>query len=97
MKTTAFLTMTAICFALVAMPAAADDPHPQSNRAPQLDVATATASADATRVAGNCLLPGQIRGFGSITMLTPKRAVTLDAGECAARGGEPIAGSAVAN
>ncbi len=50
------------------------------------------ASADAA--APNCLLPGQIRRFGSSTMVTPRRAVTLPAAECVARGGEPIARAA---
>jgi len=49
------------------------------------------ASADAT--ARNCLLPAQIHRVGSVTMVMPRRAVTLPAAECVARGGEPIAGA----
>ncbi len=47
--------------------------------------------------APNCLLPGQIRSFGSLTLLTPRRAVTLAAADCAARGGEPITTGPLAN
>lgn len=75
------------CIALVAAPAGAADRERPTITA-QASLVSAAASADTT--APNCLLPGQIRHFGSITTVTPRRAVTLDAADCAARGGQSI-------
>jgi hypothetical protein len=51
-----------------------------------------TASTDVNQAtAPNCLLPGQIRNFGGLTILTPRRTVTLPAADCTVRGGELIA------
>lgn len=81
---------------MVAPAAAADRDLPTI--AAQASLATAAASADRNETsAPNCLLPGQLRKFGSITTVTPRRAVTLDTAECAARGGEPIESTAAAD
>ena len=48
------------------------------------------ADADAGS-AVQCVLPGMVRRVGPLTLLMPRRAVTLSARECAVRGGEPAA------
>jgi hypothetical protein len=66
--------------------------------APATVMTTAAASADVeVATAPNCLLPGQIRNFGSVTMLTPKRPVTLEPTDCLARGGEPFTAAPLTN
>jgi hypothetical protein len=78
-----------LCIGLIAAPAAAADRDLPT---------TAAASADGNETTTpNCLLPGQIRKFGGITTVTPRRAVHLDAAECADRGGEPIESTAAAD
>jgi hypothetical protein len=81
-----------LCIGLMAVPAMAADRERPTITA-QAGLASTTASADA---APNCLLPGQIRSFGSMTTLTPRRPVTLDAADCTARGGELIRSTAAA-
>ncbi len=80
---------------LMVAPAAAGD-RDLPTIAAQASLAGAAASADETS-APNCLLPGQLRKFGGITTVTPRRAVTLDTAECTARGGEPIESTAAAD
>jgi hypothetical protein len=83
--------------AILATPAVAADRDLLAASAAPRSVADASASADVVVANGpNCLLPGRIRSFGGITMLTPRHPVTLDAAACAARGGEPIDGTSVA-
>jgi hypothetical protein len=85
------------CIGLMAVPADAAD-RDLPTVAAQSGLASAAASADmGDNTAPNCLLPGQLRKFGGITTLTPRRAVNLDATECAARGGEPIESTAAAD
>jgi len=89
--------ISGLCIGLLAAPAAAADRDAPTLVAVQGGLATAAASIDRNdATAPNCLVPGQIRNFGGITMLTPRRAVTLTAAECAARGGEPIQSTATA-
>jgi hypothetical protein len=88
--------VSGLCIGLLAAPAAAADRNPPTVAAAQVGgLVTATASADAT--VANCLLPGQIHKLNGLTMLMPRRAVTLDADACAARGGEPIERTAAAD
>jgi hypothetical protein len=82
------VALSGFCVALVGTPAAAADRELPTITAQASLASAAAASADGA--APNCLLPGQIRNFGGITTVTPRRAVTLDAADCAARGGEPI-------
>jgi hypothetical protein len=80
--------LSGFCIALATPVGAADRELPTVTAQASLASAV-TASADSA-AAPNCLLPGQIRSFGSVTTVTPRRAVTLDAADCAARGGELI-------
>ena len=83
------IALAAFFLGMIIVPAAGAD---RDARASVPQVALQPASAD---VAGpNCLLPGQIREFGSVTTVTPRRSVWLSAADCAARGGEPIASTA---
>jgi hypothetical protein len=82
------VAVSSFCIALVATPAGAADRERPTITAQASLASAAAASADSA--APNCLLPGQIHKFGGITTVTPRRAVTLDAADCAARGGEPI-------
>jgi hypothetical protein len=88
-----------LCIGLIATPVvAADRELPTTIAVAQSGVATAAASADGNETTTpNCLLPGQLRKFGGITTVTPRRAVHLDAAECAERGGEPIESTAAAD
>jgi hypothetical protein len=87
------VAVSGLCIGLLAAPAAAADRNPPTVAQASL----ATASADAQTAMANCLLPGQIHKLNGITMLMPRRAVTLDAEACAARGGEPIERTAAAD
>jgi hypothetical protein len=89
------IAFAAFCLGMTIVTAAAAerDTHPES--APQVALQPVAASADvAEGSSANCLVPGDIRSFGGLTILTPRRAVTLPAAECISRGGEPIAGTA---
>ena len=86
------IALAAFFLGMIIVPAAGAD---RDTRASVPQVALQPASADVAEAAGpNCLLPGQIREFGSITTVTPRRSVWLSAADCAARGGEPIASTA---
>lgn len=79
-----------IAFSLVvtAAPALAADRDPPARSTPQIALQSAP---DRTQGGtANCLLPGEIRSFGSITIVTARRAVTLATADCIARGGQPI-------
>lgn len=91
---TRLVAASGLCIGLIAAPAAAAD-----RDLPTIAVAqTAVASADGIQTTTpTCLLPGQIRKFGGITTVTPRRAIHLDAAECADRGGEPIESTAAAD
>jgi hypothetical protein len=85
------IALAAFCLGMMIVPAAAADRDTHGASTPQVALQPA-ASADAAEAgAGNCLLPGEIRRFGGIRTVTPRRAVTLPADDCVARGGEPIA------
>jgi hypothetical protein len=81
---------------LARLPAAAADDPPNATG---VGAAALQPAADALDIAAapNCLLPGQIRGLGGIAMVTARRPVTLPPGECAARGGQPVADAPVAH
>jgi hypothetical protein len=92
------IALAVFCLGVTIVPAAAAE-H-DLHTAPTNHVAlqpTAASSDGAEAVAPNCLLPGQIRSFGGLVMVTPRRAVTLAATDCAARGGELIASTAAAD
>ncbi len=91
------IAFAAFCLGMMIVPAAAADRDMRTASTDQVVLQPAAAADVAEAVAPNCLLPGQIRNFGSLTMVTPRRPVTLAATDCAARGGEPIAGTAAAN
>ncbi len=91
------IALAAFCLGMMIVPAAAADRDIHAASTPQVALQPA-ASADVAEVAApNCLLPGQIRNFGGLVMVTPRRPVTLAAADCAARGGEPIASTAAAD
>jgi hypothetical protein len=85
------IALTAFFLGMIVVPAAGADRDSRAS-VPQVALQPA-ASADAA--GANCLVPGQIHDFGSVRTVTPRRAVTLPAADCAARGGEPIATAAV--
>lgn len=88
----------AFCLGMMVASAAAADRDTRTASSDQVARQPAAAAADVAEVvAPNCLLPGQIRNFGGLAMVTPRRPVTLPAADCAARGGEPIASTAAAN
>ena len=91
------IALAAFCLGMTIAPAVAAEHDLRA--APMTQVALQpAASSDVTEaVAPNCLLPGQIRNFGRLTIVVPRRAVTLAATDCAARGGEPIASTAAAD
>ncbi len=92
------IALAAFFLGMIIVPAAGADRETRATSAPQVALQPAAASADVTElVAPNCLLPGQIRNFGGLTMVTPRRAVALPAADCAARGGETIASTAAAD
>ena len=92
------IALVAFSLGMMIVPAAAADRNASAAPTTQVALQPAPGSADAVDVgAPNCLLPGQIRSFGGLTMLTPRRPVTLAAAACAARGGEPITGRAAAD
>jgi|SRR5215470_1363173 len=93
------IALAAFCMGMMVVAAAAAERDPRPTLAPQVALQpVAAASADAAdESTANCLLPGEIRSFGGLAMLTPKRAVTLPASECTNLGGEPIAGIATEN
>lgn len=92
------IALAAFCLGMMIVPAAAADRDMRTTTTDQVALQPAAAAADVAEVAApNCLLPGQIRNFGSLTMVTPRRPVTLAAADCATRGGEPIASTAAAN
>jgi hypothetical protein len=89
------IALAAFCLGMMMVPAAAADLDARPST-PQ--VALQPAATDMAAVAApNCLLPGQIRDFGGIIMVTPRRAVALPTTDCVARGGEPIAAAASAD
>jgi hypothetical protein len=89
------IALAAFSLGMMIVPAAAADRDGPTARTTQVALQPAAAPADMVEVvAPNCLLPGQIRSFGGLTMVTPRRPVTLAAADCAARGGEPIASTA---
>jgi len=91
------IALAAFCLGMLIVPAAAADRDIHAASTPQVALQRAAPADVAQTVAPNCLLPGQIRNFGSLTMVTPRRPVTLAAADCAARGGEPIASTAAAD
>jgi len=92
------IALAAFCLGMMVVPAAAADRDMRTASTDQVALQPAAAAADVAEVvAPNCLLPGQIRNFGGLTMVTPRRPVTLAAADCAARGGEPIASTAAAD
>jgi len=99
MKTAATpIALAAFCLGMMIVPAAAADRDMRAAPTDQVALQPAAASADAAEaLAPNCLLPGQIRSFGGLTMVTPRRPVTLAAADCAARGGEPITSTSAAD
>ena len=92
------IAFAAFCLGMIFVPAAAADREMHAISPPQIALQPAAASADVAEIATpNCLLPGQIRSFGGLTMVTARRAVALPATDCIARGGEPIAATAAAD
>jgi len=92
------IALAAFVLGMTIVPAAAADRDAHAAPAPQIAQQPAPASAEVVDAAApNCLLPGQIRRFGSFVMVTPRRAVTLAGADCVARGGEPIASTAAAD
>ena len=91
------IAFCALCLGMMMVPVAAADRDMHAVSPSQIALQP-VASADVAEMATpNCLLPGQIRSFGGLTMVTPRRAVTLATADCAARGGEPIASTAAAD
>ena len=85
------IALAAFCLGMITLPAAAADRNAHAVATSQIALQPAAASADNEEAAApNCLLPGQIRRFGSITMVTPGRPVTLAPADCVVRGGEVI-------
>lgn len=92
------IALAVFCLAVTIVPAAAAEHDLRTAPTNQVALQPAAASSDgAEAVAPNCLLPGQIRSFGGLVLVTPRRAVTLAATDCAARGGELIASTAAAD
>ena len=92
------IALAAFCLGMTIVPAAAAEHDLRTAPTNQIALQPAAASSIGTEaVAPNCLLPGQIRSFGDLTVVTPRRAVTLAATDCAARGGEPIASTSAAD
>jgi hypothetical protein len=85
------IALAAFFLGMIIVPASGAERDARAS-VPQIALQPA-ASADAA--GANCLLPGQIHDYGSVTTVTPRRAVTLPAADCAARGGETIAAAAV--
>jgi len=74
---------------LASIGALAADRNPAPSTS-QIEVAAVPAPAPVEMAAtANCLLPGEFHNFGSVTLLMPKRAVTLQPADCVARGGNP--------
>lgn len=98
MKTRATpIAFAAFCLGMTIVPAAAAERDAHPTAAAQVALQPVAASADvAEGPTANCLVPGDIRSFGGLAILTPRRAVTLPAADCISRGGEPIAGTATA-
>src|SRR5882672_7173258 len=89
------IALAAFCLGMTIVPAVAAEHDLRAAPTTQVALQPAAASSDgAEAVAPNCLLRGQIRSFGGLTMVMPRRAVTLATTDCAARGGEPIASTA---
>jgi hypothetical protein len=91
------IAVAAFFLGMIIVPAWGADRDSRAAPAPQVALQPAAADVAEVTTAANCLLPGQIRRFGNITMVTARRAVTLPAADCAARGGEQIASTAAAN
>ena len=92
------IALAALCAGIVCGSALGAERDPRVAAAPQVALQPVAASADtASDTTANCLLPGEIRSFGGLTMLTPRRPVTLPESECVNLGGEPIAGTATEN
>ena len=92
MKVSAILfAATGFCIGMFVVPSGAAD---RDTRATTTEVALASADAGSSDKTANCRVPGQIRNFGGITMVTPRRLVTLDSADCLARGGEVISATA---
>jgi hypothetical protein len=85
------IALAAFFLGMIIVPAAGADRDTRAS-VPQVALQPA-ASADGA--GANCLLPGQIHGYGSVRTVTPRRAVTLPAADCALRGGETIATATV--
>lgn len=66
----------------------------RDQRVATTEVALASTDAGGSDETANCRVPGEIRSFGSVTMVTPRRLVTLDSADCLARGGEVISATA---
>jgi hypothetical protein len=98
MRTTATpIALAALLLNLTIVPAAAADRDMRASPDSQIALQPATPTDVAEAMAPNCLLPGQIRNFSGLTLVTPQRAVTLPAVDCAARGGQAIASTAAAD
>ena len=92
------IALVAFCLGMAIMPAAAAEHDLRAAPTTPVALQPATASSDVAEAAApNCLLPGQIRSFGGLIMVTPRRPVTIAATDCAIRGGEPIATTAAAD
>jgi hypothetical protein len=92
------IALCVFCLGMMIVPAAAADRDTHGVSTPQIALQPAASSADAAETgAANCLLPGQIRRFGGIKTVTPRRAITLPTTDCVARGGEPIANTTAGN
>jgi hypothetical protein len=88
MSKSASLVAAAGFIGLIATSVAAADSDVRTESRPTTEIVAANLAGN---TAPNCLLPGQIRKFGDLTMVTPRQPVQLDAAACAARGGELIA------
>ena len=91
------IAFCAFCLGMMMVPAAAADREMHAISLSEIPLQPAISADVAEMATPNCLLPGQIRSFGGLTMVTPRRAVTLATADCAARGGEPIASTAAAD
>lgn len=91
------IVVCAFCLGMIVVPAAAADREMRAISLSEIPLEPANSADVAEMATPNCLLPGQIRSSGSLTMVTPRRAVTLAPRDCTARGGEPIASTAAAD
>jgi hypothetical protein len=91
------IALAAFCLGITIVPAAAAEHDLRAAPTTHVALPAAASSDVAETAAPNCLLPGEIRSFGDLTVVTPRRTVTLAANDCAARGGDPIASTAAAD